>query len=481
MRIFGAAFERWVDAHAGKAATLAAWTAQGIGLVSALVSVPLIMRAYDDGTAGTWYFLLGWATFFQLCDFGFSQSISRQISYAHGLKSGRGGGERESSLFLMVKGKRAIAQFYSSTRWLFRWISLAILVLGILAERTVLFAGAMNGSADARACWYLILGMAVALNESRTPATLLTGSFQMAWTRVASAVVTLVQNVVFLAALAFKPPLWVGGLILCGGGLAQWWLLSLLAAQRCPQAFKPRPSKRVVRAIWNMSWRQGVASTSAWFIFSVNPLLVGYWLGKPAVAALAVPTRIAMLLSAILLEITAAQVNFMSRLVAERDVAGLLRKLFLASALTVVPAFVAYSLFATVGVPFIRWWTLGRVNLDFATLGWLGLYSWLAIIQTQAACFVVAHGRQPFAKTAVAGAVLNVVLACLFIPALGLAGAAFATFAAQLLTSNWVAVKLAWELLKDYARATPGVVRASFRAAVAEAFSLRLLKTLFAR
>jgi hypothetical protein len=39
---------QWVDAHPGKAATFSSWIAQAVGLGSALLSVPLIMRAYPE-------------------------------------------------------------------------------------------------------------------------------------------------------------------------------------------------------------------------------------------------------------------------------------------------------------------------------------------------------------------------------------------------------------------------------------------------
>jgi O-antigen/teichoic acid export membrane protein len=230
-----------------------------------------------------------------------------------------------------------------------------------------------------------------------------------------------------------------------------------------------------------MSWQQGVATTAAWFIFSANPMIVGYWLGEAAVSALAVPTRMAMLLFSMLGEVSGPQLNFMVQLIGERDVPNLLRKFFLALLFTALPGLVAYGTLAAVGVPFIRWWTLGRVELDFHTLGWLTLYCWLALVQLQAACFVTAHGRQPFALAAVIGALLNLSLACILLPRIGLSGATLATFLAQLVTSNWYALWLAAKLLVAYARKAPGVVTTSFRNAAHEIFSLRFFKTLFTR
>lgn len=468
----------WVDGHPGKAATVSSWIGQSVGLISALISVPLIIRAYGKHDAGLWYFLLGWATFFQLCDFGFSQSISRQISFSNA--TGPRGEQPQGSLFLNIRGPRSVAQVYVSTRRLFRWLSFAIAVLAILAERTVLFSGKLEGTPDARVCWYFVAAMAVVTNETRIAGTMLSGCFQVAWMRLAGAVIAVIQNALFLGALYFRAPMWIGGAIFFAGSLANLLCAEILVARKCPPLHTPAPKRAVIGAIWRMSWKQGIASTAAWFIFSVNPMLVGYWLGEAAVVALAVPTRMAMLMFAMLSEVSAPQLNFMVKLVGENDISGLLRKFFLALIFTALPGLFAYTTFAAVGSPFIQWWTLGEVTLEPSVILWLALYCWLALIQIQAACFVTAHGSQPFAPAAVCGAILNLGLACLFIPRYGLAGATFSTFLAQLFTGNWVALRLALQQLKTYSTRTPGVVIGSLRKAIDEVRRLPLLRKVFA-
>lgn len=466
----------WVDAHPGKAATFASWIAQGVGLGSAMLSVPLIMHAYGDKEPGMWYFLLGWATFFQLCDFGFSQSISRQVSFTNA--TGKGGERPPNSLFLAVRGPRAIAQLYVSTRWLFRWISLVIAVVAILAERTVLFSGKLQASPEASLCWYIIAAMAIVGNEARVPATILSGCFQVARVRLAAAFVSLFQNALFLTALICRAPMWLAASIFLAGSIANLFFTSRIFREKCPQPNNPRPKIGVIRAIWRMSWQQGIATTASWFIFSVNPMVVGYWLGEAAVTALAVPTRMAMMIFSILSEISAPQLNFMVRLIGDNDIPGLLRKFFLSFLFTALPGLFAYIAFASLGTPFIHWWTLGKVLLAPMVLVWLALYCWLALLQIQAACFVTAHGRQPFALAAVCGAVLNISLDCVLIPKYGLAGATLATFIAQLLTGNWVVIWLAGQHLKGYSVATPGIVVASLKNAISEARTLHFLKKL---
>jgi O-antigen/teichoic acid export membrane protein len=189
----------------------------------------------------------------------------------------------------------------------------------------------------------------------------------------------------------------------------------------------------------------------------------------------------AMMIFSILSEISSPQLNFMVRLVGENNVPGLLRKFFLAFLLTAIPGLLCYVAFAALGVPFIESWTLGKVVLTPMVLIWLALYCWLALLQIQAACFVAAHGRQPFALAAVCGAALNLGLDMLLVPRYGLAGATFSTFMAQLLSSNWVAWWLASQHLRSYSESNPGVISSGFRNAVTEIREHKLAKKLFAR
>jgi hypothetical protein len=212
-------------------------------------------------------------TFFQLCDFGFSQSISRQVSFSNA--TGDGGERPANSLFLDIQGPRAISQLYVSTKWLFRRISLVIAVIAIFAERTVLFSGKLQGSPEASLCWYLLAAMAIVGNEARIPGTILTGCFQTAWVRLAGALVSLVQNGLFIGALILRAPMWVGCTIYLAGAVANCVFSYVILSWKCPPESKPQPKRRVVRAIWRMSWQQGVATTAAWFIFSVNPMVTG--------------------------------------------------------------------------------------------------------------------------------------------------------------------------------------------------------------
>jgi O-antigen/teichoic acid export membrane protein len=444
--------QNWLDTNFGKAAALSNWLCMGVHLVANLLIVPLVLRAFGKEQAGVWFFLLGWVAFFQLCDFGIAQSVSRQISFS----SGKRGARRRLSgdRFLRMYGQRADEQLFLCARLMFRRISWIILIVGILLERTVLFTGELRVTPEARLTWYLILATGILTNEARSFTAWLTGRLLVQWERLYTAAGIGVQSVLVIVALWLGASLWLVGVLYFFGAAIQWWLLRKLYRQHAGVAPAPELSAKrgLLRAIWAMSWEQGVATTAAYFIFSFNPILIGYFIGAGAVAEFHVPLRIAAFLQAALLGLFTPQLNVMIRLASEQEHRRMVSrfvKLFVVVALAGLAVFGAY---VVLGPWVIRGWTIGRIVSPFSLLALLAVCQYLAVLQVMCACFVLAHGEQPFAVVAVCGAVLNVGLAVWWIPQHGLAGAALATLVAQALTSNWYVPLLCFRRLRGYLR-----------------------------
>ncbi len=444
--------QNWLDTNFGKAAALSNWLCLGVHLVANLLIVPLVLRAFGKEQAGVWFFLLGWVAFFQLCDFGIAQSVSRQISFSNGRRGKR---RRQSTdRFLRIYGPRAGQHLFLCARLMFRRISWIILVVGIFLERTVLFSGELRVTAEARLTWYLILATGIVTNEARPYTAWLTGRLLAQWERLYTAAGIAVQSTLVIAALWWGASLWLVGALYLGGAVIQWRLLRRLFQQHAAPTFTPEPTAKrgLLRAIWGMSWEQGVATTAAYFIFSFNPILIGYLLGAGAVSEFHVPLRIAVFLQSALLGLFTPQLNVMIRLASEQEHRRMVArfvKLFLLVTLGGLGVFGAY---VALGPWVIRGWTMGRIISPYSLLALLAVCQYLAVLQVMCACFVLAHGEQPFAVVAVWGAVLNVGLACWWIPQYGLLGAAFATLVAQALTSNWYVPLLCFRRLRGYLR-----------------------------
>ncbi len=446
----------------GRSATMISWASQGIAIAGNLAIVPLVLHRVG-AAAGIWFFLLTWIGLFTILDFGFSQCISRQITFSLG-KTGFLPGRAKGG-FIRVGGPRSIGSTVAASKTIFRIVSLVILLGGIAAERPFLFSGHMEAGIHARVCWYLIVFASIVLNETRVYSTALIGMLLVPWVRMIQLLQNLLQNFLILFFLFISPRLELLGIAILCSSLFGFWRLHSLWVHRKPPGVTMSPTKwTIVRRLWRLSWEQGVASASSYFIFAVNPIVIGYLAGAEAVSAYYLPLRIASILFSSFSEIVGPQVNFLIEFYRDHKIHAMLVrffKIFLIVGLTSFPAYVAFSLAGPWAVDI---WSGGKVNPAPAVFWIMGLYYFLALMQLVLACFITAHGVQPFARIAVVGAILNIGLLFLFVPRMGIVGATLATFTAQLLTSNWFMVWYAGQLLAQHAK------KASLRAALQEAF-----------
>lgn len=464
------ALAAWVDRHPGRAATLSGWIMQGTGVATQLITVPLLPYVYGKEGAGSWSFLLMWVAFFQLCDFGMAAATSRQISFSLGERSAIRHRRSSESFFLHIYGDRAVAQLFVDSVRLFRLLSLGIFVAGILFERTFLFRGKMESGLSVHVAWYLIIGMAVSLNAARPYSMVLIGKLQIAWLRVTTGSATLLQNITFIVALWLKAPIWVGAAIFCVGGLLQLLVSRVLFQRRCGiQTAGIRPKKMILRGLWAMSWQHGIASTAAYCIFALNPMFVGYISGKADMFVYATFIRVANLLFSGFGDIMAPQINFMVKLLSDRDYHGLLTKFFKILIAATTLGFIGFGSFAIAGGWVISLWTRGQVVAPPEAIWIMCAYYMVALVQMQCGCFILAAGERRFALIAGAGAVLNFAFAFLFIPRFGITGGMMATGLAELFTSNWYILRLCLRRVQQFAaEGERGMIWRAFLNALAE-------------
>jgi O-antigen/teichoic acid export membrane protein len=441
----------------GRSSTIMAWANQGISMLANLLLVPLILHQVGTATAGIWFFLLGWTGLIGILDFGFSQCISRQITFSFGKKGFLSG--RPKGRFIRLGGPRTIGSTIAASKSLFRIVSVIILIFGVLAERTFLFTGRMQTGTDAHICWYFIILSAVTSNENRVYGTALSGMLLIPHLRLIQLLQTLLQNSLIAGMLVLSPRLeWMGAAILASGIIAQACLRSLWNRRRPPGIIMSPAKWSVIGCLWRSSWEQGVASASAYFIFAVNPLLIGYLLGPTKAAVYYLPFRISTILFSSIAEIFGPQTNFMISEYRDHNIRGMLVRFFRFFIVAGTLSFLAFGAFAVAGPWAVGIWSLGKISPPAAVFWIMALYYFVAMIQTMLALFITAHGMQPFAKPAVAGAALNLTLTYFLVPFMGLTGAALATFLAQALTSNWYIPWYAVGLFREHFQQVPFAV-----------------------
>jgi O-antigen/teichoic acid export membrane protein len=454
--------EKWMAEKPGRSATVISWLSQGFSIAANLAIVPLVLHRVGQD-AGIWFFLLGWMSLFLILDFGFSQCISRQITFSFGQKGILKG--RPKGRFIRVGGPRTIGRTMAASRMIFRSVSVIILLAGIGLERTVLFSGRMEAGLGAHLCWYLIVAGSILVNESRVYSTALVGMLLVSPVRLVGLFQLLLQNGLIIVFLLLSPHIvWMGLAVLLGSLFAQGATFVLWLRRRPPHITISGAKWSMVASLWRSSWEQGVANTASYFIFTANSLVIGYLLGKEAVAIYYLPWRIATILFSSLAEIITPQINFMIGLYRDHQVHALLVRFFRIFIVISVPGFVGFLAFALAGPWLVHLWSAGKIFAPLPLYWITAVYYFLALVQTLFACFIVVHGLQPFVRPAVAGAVLNVVLLFLLLPRMGLVGAGVATFTAQLLTSNWYVTWVFARLLAEHARVAP--LREAWRDAV---------------
>ena len=442
----------WLRSHPVRAAAFVTWVTQTAGVILQLVLIPLILCTMGREKTGIWFYLLGWTAVLTLLDFGITPTVARQISYS-GNNSSRVLNRRTGD-FVRGRGKPAIVRVVACQLWFVRSVNYATVIVGIVLERWVIFRGNMSGDIDGRICWYLLVLQVVLFNNSRVSSALLTGLLKPAVDRIGLSVGLLSQNVFLIIMLKIRPSLVIAGTCFAVGAFLQYLVLRyfenrIFGDYRRATGF---PNLAIARQLWKLCWRFGIANVASFGIFPINALLVGRFLGPAAVTSIAIPLRIANLMTEAIRAVFVPQVNFMSNYLGGNDIRALFSSFWQCLISSSVLAIIGYSLFAWLGPAFIAIWTNNCVIVAQSFMIITGLVCITAIVESVLACFVVAHGIFPFVGVAWIGALLNVSMACLFIPRYGVVGAMSATFAAQLLSTFWFALFWTVRIMVRHAR-----------------------------
>ena len=430
-------FREVSERHPTRVTIVATWVFQATSVASTVVLAPLLLQQFGRDGAGLWFFVLGAVAFFQLCDFGIGQSISRQIAFSR-----RDAGRAEvipGSRFLPIHGAAACHAVFSTARSLFRLIAAVVGLVAILLERTVLFDGAIGATANARLTWYLVVLSAIGYFLARPYQAYLEGLCRQASERVLAATVALLGNLTLITIVIVSPRLWLMGAALA---LSAWIqaVATMMLARRAvgPGVWIPLPARPgLARELWGASWEQGVTSIGVYLTATVTPLLIGWLIGASHVTEYYIPWRIANVAQMALLALLLPHLPFLIDLVRLGRHDALRARLTRTGVRGSVLTLVGFGAYVLAGPRVIDWWLSGTIQPSYALLAVIAVWHALGVIQTIFWLYLVAYGVQRIAHVVILGAALNVGFSVIAIPRWGVVGAALSTLAAMALTTNW--------------------------------------------
>lgn len=441
---------RWVESHPARAGTLATWAVQAGALVAQLALVPFLLRHIGADRMGQWFYLLGASVFLQVGDFGFSQTVTRQISYL--LQIRRRSGDRHG-FFLRVPGLRGLGAVLAAHRWLAWRGALATVGAGILMDTCLLFHGAFRRSPDLAVCWYALVLAAVLSCVARVNASYLTGVLRPYHERVGFGLGLVVQYAFSFLGVLVEPSVAALGAASVAGAIVQGACWRWLAADR-PNAVVAR--RTITARLWRLCAPQGSATLAGSVAFQSNQILLGQITSATMVAMLALPTRIAAVALDGLRATFMPQVSFIGRDIGSHDARAILVRIYRVFAFVLGATVGAYAVFALAGPTFIHWWARGELDAPFAVFLLLAILNIVVCLENLAACFVTAHGVMPFAVVGWLAAISNVALMFVLIPRYGLAGSIASTLIAQFVFSTTYTFYLFWRRLRYWHAQDPG-------------------------
>lgn len=418
------------------------WGRYLVGIVFAFVQLPILYRYLPAEEVGVYLLFFSFATFQGLADFGLIASFGRKISYQLGRKS------RANAL--MERGEsntsegNAFSDLYTSALASYLLMTLVFLAFVFILGRVYLSRLGLPSDLfrSAITAWpVFLIGVAIQMNAS-IPTACLSGLGDVGWDQGIRAIV----NLGWLLALVVVVPTFRDIRALSILYLIQALMFYLVAFAvlrwKHGNSFSLRGSVRreLVQGLYVNGFPMFVTQLGALFIYQSAPIIVGSLLGASAVPDYVALRQLIWTTLMIATTVSATVMPFASMSYAGSDM-GLVRVLH---SLTV-----RFSM-VIAGLPFVVLlvWTPDIMQLwlgsdHFVGYGVLIPLLVTALLEVQHVAnsqFAWSAGYWPFAKWALFGGILSLVLSIAGGMLFGLVGIAMGLMVAQLLTNNWAGV-----------------------------------------
>ncbi len=405
-----------------------------------ILLTPLLFSRLPAGELGVWYLFFTVATFITLADLGLPSAYGRAVSYIWAGSAPSAGPVDSASAYHGIP----IGSLYRSANAATLLIGTLIALAGYIVAVAYFDRVIADGELRTRTAQALSLFLAgVVCNvASAIPFATLNGVGDVGWENVATIIVQAAGYILTLLLLPLYPDIRLLALLYVFQGVLQFLLGRLLLRKRHPGLLRQREPVRfdAMKRMFSDAAPVFITRIGAWFVLEINLVIAGYYLGAAAVPDYAVLRQLVMMGLGISNAIPIAASPYAATAHARGD-ASAVRNLYLKA--------VRYSLVvAGIWSAGLLLWTPEVMDLWIGKGHFLGYSVLIPLVigifleqqHSAHSFFTWSAGRWPFAPWAMAGGVLNVILASLGCRLYGYEGLVWGTVIAQVLTNNWYGV-----------------------------------------
>lgn len=422
------------ERHPARAGVVAGLFQQGIGVLVALLLIPVVTQHLSPDEAGIWFSFQALVSIIGMLDLGFGFAIARQAAFTLGANSST---IVRDDFIHLAPGWSGVAQLFALTRTLYRSLAGAALVIGILAFEVFSRVGSLVpvSTQDIRWCWYGMVIASSLLILAAGQAAFLNGLGAVYQTRF------LLGSYLLLAGTGAAFAAWKGwGLVAMGASFALssvvYWL-SVDVVRRATTAAmleaevicSPQGSfKRLLKAALPV----GGVNVFGSLVYTVQAPLLGILLGPEKVAPFYLAQRIAIACNMLAMQFTLNQLPFFTRALGAGDfveaTANMKRTILRTSMLVILATFTFYFLspwaasFLLRKTDFVDHETRLFMAIDVLFLGCTVIWGH----------YVLAEGKNPFVISTILTGVVSVYLTIYLAPSIGTTGLPLATLIAGL-------------------------------------------------
>jgi O-antigen/teichoic acid export membrane protein len=431
---------RWADEHPARAAAIAGWYQQGVGVVSALIVLPMIIEILGAEKAGQWFALQGFVMLVGLSDFGFSMVISRQVAFS---LERRDGDDLTvpKDLIGTDPGWLGVRQIVGASKLLFLRVqlvaaALAILLYYFILPRTGLAFGV---SAESAIIWSgITIGVLIGF-QARLNQAVLEGIGRMAIGRLITGTHQGVVNIGCAAVLCIWPSLVSMSLFVFVASLFLFFCMKR-ALRTCTGEHlhgSTPPNGELDNRLWRVALPLGFVNSGAYLVGAAQVPLLGALLGPLAVTPYYVALRVSQALYTAVTQLTTPQLPFFTGDIAAGRFKPALERLQ-RTVIGGTSLHLAAALFLYFCSPFIAHQFLKSGHyLQGAALGVFSVNHFVSGAAVVVAHFVLASGRNPFALSTLIQGGITIGGILLLAPRIGIVGVPVASLISTLLTNFW--------------------------------------------
>ena len=288
---------------------------QGIGVLVALLLIPVVTQHLSPDEAGIWFAFQSLLSIIITLDFGFGFAIARQAAFTLGANSCT---IAKDDFIHLSPGWSGVAQLFHLTRTLYRALAGMALVIGILAFEVMSKVGNLLpiGMPSVRWCWYGMVVASSLLILTAGQSSFLNGLGAVYQTRILLALYLL------LAGTGAALTAWNGwGLTAMGASFAlaavfYWISVNMVrhaATQQMRKAKITPPPHGSLKRLAQTALPVGCVNIFGSFFYTAQVPLLGMLLGPEKVAPFYLAQRIAIGCNMLAMQFILPQLPFFTR------------------------------------------------------------------------------------------------------------------------------------------------------------------------